>query len=263
MTPIPQEYDPRSRSLSRAARRHNARFSARPGTTSRARRRKACRRRRTRRPRPSDCRPHARRVRERLRRSQRIEPLRRRHRLLHERRSRHRRQLVSTRPDARPERRDCLPEPRRDPRRRGTYRKSGRVSRARLSHPARIRRTGAWPGCAGCWCCARRAPRATCRSTRCLPGAINCRIKYAIDYAADAEDTQLPPFDLVFNAIGEPDVAAPLAGRLARFMSHLASLRQAPAAQSACSDRADGTGPDPPVARRSARRASRAVHPYR
>jgi tetratricopeptide (TPR) repeat protein len=26
-----------------------------------------------------------------------------------------------------------------------------------------------------------------------LPGAINCRMKYAIDYAADAEDAQLPP----------------------------------------------------------------------
>jgi tetratricopeptide (TPR) repeat protein len=56
-----------------------------------------------------------------------------------------------------------------------------------------------------------------------LPGALNCRIKYAIDYAADAEDAQLPPFDLVFNAIGEPDVAAPLAGRLARFIAHLAA----------------------------------------
>jgi tetratricopeptide (TPR) repeat protein len=56
-----------------------------------------------------------------------------------------------------------------------------------------------------------------------LPGAVNCRIKYAIDYAADAEDAQLPPFDLVFNAIGEPDVAAPLAGRLARFIAHLAA----------------------------------------
>lgn len=61
-----------------------------------------------------------------------------------------------------------------------------------------------------------------------LPGAINCRIKYAIDYAAGAEDTQLPPFDLVFNAIGEPDVAAPLAGRLARFMSHLATYDKRP-----------------------------------
>jgi tetratricopeptide (TPR) repeat protein len=55
-----------------------------------------------------------------------------------------------------------------------------------------------------------------------LPGAVNCRIKYAIDYAADAEDEQLPPFDLVFNAIGEPDIAAPLAGRLARFTSRVA-----------------------------------------
>ena len=53
-----------------------------------------------------------------------------------------------------------------------------------------------------------------------LPGALNCRIKYAIDYAADEEDAQLPPFDVVFNAIGEPDVAAPLAARLARFVSH-------------------------------------------
>jgi tetratricopeptide (TPR) repeat protein len=61
-----------------------------------------------------------------------------------------------------------------------------------------------------------------------LPSAINCRIKYAIDYAAGAEDAQLPPFDLVFNAIGEPDVAAPLAGRLARFMSHLATHDRRP-----------------------------------
>jgi len=56
-----------------------------------------------------------------------------------------------------------------------------------------------------------------------LPGTVNCRIKYAIDYADDAEDEQLPPFDLVFNAIGEPDIAAPLAARLARFTSRLAS----------------------------------------
>jgi hypothetical protein len=54
-----------------------------------------------------------------------------------------------------------------------------------------------------------------------LPTAINCRIKYAIDYAVDAEDERLPPFDLVFNAIGEADIAAPLAGRLARFVERL------------------------------------------
>ncbi|TDN67703.1 hypothetical protein [Paraburkholderia sp. BL10I2N1] len=40
------------------------------------------------------------------------------------------------------------------------------------------------------------------------------RIKYAIDYADEAEDAQLPPFDLVFNAIGEPDIAQPLTRRL-------------------------------------------------
>ncbi len=51
-----------------------------------------------------------------------------------------------------------------------------------------------------------------------LPGDSCARIKYVIDYAADLEDAQLPPYDLVFNAIGEPDVAAPLAARLARFV---------------------------------------------
>ncbi|RKE36776.1 glutathione synthase/RimK-type ligase-like ATP-grasp enzyme [Paraburkholderia sp. BL23I1N1] len=52
-----------------------------------------------------------------------------------------------------------------------------------------------------------------------LPGTTCCRIKYAIDYAADEEDQQLPAYDLVFNAIGDADIAAPLAGRLARFVS--------------------------------------------
>lgn len=55
-----------------------------------------------------------------------------------------------------------------------------------------------------------------------LPSTTCCRIKYAIDYAADEEDQQLPAYDLVFNAIGDADVAAPLAARLARFVSHCA-----------------------------------------
>ncbi|CAB3757973.1 MULTISPECIES: ATP-grasp domain-containing protein [Burkholderia] len=50
-----------------------------------------------------------------------------------------------------------------------------------------------------------------------LPFRTITRIKYAIDYADDAEDAQLPPHDLVFNAVGDPDIAAPLAARLARF----------------------------------------------
>ena len=53
-----------------------------------------------------------------------------------------------------------------------------------------------------------------------LPAATCCRIKYAIDYAAPEEDAQLPPYDLVFNAIGEADVAAPLHDRLEHFARH-------------------------------------------
>jgi tetratricopeptide (TPR) repeat protein len=50
-----------------------------------------------------------------------------------------------------------------------------------------------------------------------LPTSRCCRIKYVIDYAADAEDAGLPAYDLVFNAVGEPDVAAGIAGRVERF----------------------------------------------
>ncbi|HUY03917.1 MAG TPA: hypothetical protein VMV33_11575 [Rhodocyclaceae bacterium] len=50
-----------------------------------------------------------------------------------------------------------------------------------------------------------------------LPTARCSRIKYVIDYAAEEEDGQLPPYDLVFNAIGEADLSAPLADRLERF----------------------------------------------
>jgi tetratricopeptide (TPR) repeat protein len=50
-----------------------------------------------------------------------------------------------------------------------------------------------------------------------LPAGTSTRIKYAIDYAAEDEDKQLPPYDLVFNAIGDADIAAPLAARLERF----------------------------------------------
>ncbi len=55
-----------------------------------------------------------------------------------------------------------------------------------------------------------------------LPSTLCCRIKYAIDYTDDEEDQQLPAYDLVFNAIGDADIAAPLSGRLARFVSRCA-----------------------------------------
>jgi tetratricopeptide (TPR) repeat protein len=50
-----------------------------------------------------------------------------------------------------------------------------------------------------------------------LPAQTSHRIKYAIDCANDVEDFQLPHYDLVFNAIGEPDVAQPLLKRLEAF----------------------------------------------
>jgi len=53
-----------------------------------------------------------------------------------------------------------------------------------------------------------------------VPTPDNGRIKYAIDYAAPAEDAALPASDLAFNAIGEPDVAEPLAERLRDFARH-------------------------------------------
>ncbi|MBV8260833.1 MAG: hypothetical protein JO239_07715 [Paraburkholderia sp.] len=42
------------------------------------------------------------------------------------------------------------------------------------------------------------------------------RIKYAIDYANRDEDDYLPPYDLVFNGIGDADIAHPLEERISR-----------------------------------------------
>ncbi|TDY53320.1 glutathione synthase/RimK-type ligase-like ATP-grasp enzyme [Paraburkholderia rhizosphaerae] len=50
-----------------------------------------------------------------------------------------------------------------------------------------------------------------------LPASRSYRIKYAIDCASEVEDLQLPCYDLVFNAIGEPDVAQPLLNRVEMF----------------------------------------------
>ena len=52
-----------------------------------------------------------------------------------------------------------------------------------------------------------------------LSTGTSSRIRYAIDFAAVEEDGHLPPFDLVFNAIGDPDIAAPLADRLEWFVN--------------------------------------------
>lgn len=50
-----------------------------------------------------------------------------------------------------------------------------------------------------------------------VPTPHNARIKYAIDYAPPDEDASLPPFDLVFNAVGDPDIAGPLQARIEQF----------------------------------------------
>ncbi|CAG9225729.1 TPR_REGION domain-containing protein [Paraburkholderia tropica] len=53
-----------------------------------------------------------------------------------------------------------------------------------------------------------------------LDAQTTTRIRYAIDCADEAEDAQLPPHDVVFNGIGDADVAArtpELAARLTRF----------------------------------------------
>jgi glutathione synthase/RimK-type ligase-like ATP-grasp enzyme len=53
--------------------------------------------------------------------------------------------------------------------------------------------------------------------TTLIPTAASVRVKYALDYAAEDEDGRLPPYDLVFNAIGEPDAALEMAERLRHF----------------------------------------------
>lgn len=50
-----------------------------------------------------------------------------------------------------------------------------------------------------------------------LPTTAYERIGYIVDYADEVEDERLPAHDFVFNAIGEPDAAVRLLGRLERF----------------------------------------------
>ncbi len=51
-----------------------------------------------------------------------------------------------------------------------------------------------------------------------LSAGASQRIKYMIDYADVSEDLTLPHYDMVFNAIGEPDVAAGLQRRVGQFL---------------------------------------------
>ena len=54
-----------------------------------------------------------------------------------------------------------------------------------------------------------------------VPKATNSRIKWQIEYATDEQEDELPPYDVVFNVIGNADVIGEsLLARLNRFQSH-------------------------------------------
>ncbi|MBF0563299.1 MAG: hypothetical protein HQL37_15100, partial [Alphaproteobacteria bacterium] len=51
-----------------------------------------------------------------------------------------------------------------------------------------------------------------------LPARTNNRIKWFIEYATPGQEAELPLFDLVFNAIGDPDLAVPINDSVARVL---------------------------------------------
>jgi len=55
-----------------------------------------------------------------------------------------------------------------------------------------------------------------------IPVGRYTRLLWFIEYATEAQMTALPPFDVVFNGIGDPDLAAPLAQTVNRFADRCA-----------------------------------------
>lgn len=51
-----------------------------------------------------------------------------------------------------------------------------------------------------------------------LPRRINTRLKWCVECATDEQEDTLPPYDVVFNAIGNADLLPPSLPRLARFL---------------------------------------------
>lgn len=51
-----------------------------------------------------------------------------------------------------------------------------------------------------------------------FPKQTTTRINWFVDYARDGQARELPDFDLVFNAVGDPDMARPLPREVARFL---------------------------------------------
>jgi tetratricopeptide (TPR) repeat protein len=52
-----------------------------------------------------------------------------------------------------------------------------------------------------------------------MPRASVSRLRWVIEYATDAQITALPPYDVVFNAIGDVDLAGPTSAPMGRFLS--------------------------------------------
>ena len=52
-----------------------------------------------------------------------------------------------------------------------------------------------------------------------LPGSRYTRLRWVVEYAGEDQAGQLPPYDLVFNAIGDPDLAAPTQAAVERFLA--------------------------------------------
>jgi Flp pilus assembly protein TadD len=52
-----------------------------------------------------------------------------------------------------------------------------------------------------------------------FPRGTTTRITWVIDYAGDGQSDKLPPFDLVFNAVGDPDMARSPPAEIARFLA--------------------------------------------
>jgi len=55
-----------------------------------------------------------------------------------------------------------------------------------------------------------------------IPMSRYTRLFWYIEYATEAQMTNLPPFDVVFNGIGDPDLAAPTAEAVNRFVDRCA-----------------------------------------
>lgn len=51
-----------------------------------------------------------------------------------------------------------------------------------------------------------------------FPKAVVTRIVWMMEYATEAQQAALPAYDIVFNAIGDPDVTGPTAAPVARFL---------------------------------------------